>query len=150
EERAKDVMEMLNIESLKGRAPYSLSGGEKKKVAIASVLSVNPEVMLLDEPTGGLDPKTQTWLIGLLLELIHAGKTLVIATHDLEVAEVVSERNVVFSEDHRIVADGKARRILSDLDLLLDVNLIHEHYHKNRGTLHRHIHSHPFGHVHKP
>ncbi len=150
EERASEVMEMLNIEHLKSRAPYNLSGGEKKKVAIASVLSVNPEVLLLDEPTGGLDPKTQSWLVELLLELKKAGKTIVIATHDLEIAEVVSDRNVVFSEDHAVVADGKAGEILSNTELLLKVNLIHEHYHKNRGTLHRHIHRHAFGHVHEP
>lgn len=148
EKRADDVMEMLGIESLKDRAPYSLSGGEKRKVAIASVLSSNPDVLLLDEPTSGLDPKTQTWLVGLLLELKKTGKTVIIATHDLEIAEVVSDRNIVFSESHEIAADGKSTDILGNTDLLLRTNLIHEHYHRNRGVLHRHIHRHAFGHVH--
>jgi cobalt/nickel transport system ATP-binding protein len=148
-QRAEEVMELLGLGSLKNRAPYSLSGGEKKKVAIACVLSVNPEVLLLDEPTSGLDPKTQSFLVELLLELKKARKTIIIATHDLELAEVFSERAVVFSEGHRIVADGSANDVLGDTDLLLDVNLIHEHYHKSRGALKKHIHSHPFGHLHK-
>ena len=64
--RVEDVMAMVGITHLKGRSPHTLSGGEKKKVCIASVLSVNPDVLLLDEPTGGLDPRSQLWLIELL------------------------------------------------------------------------------------
>lgn len=111
-QRMHDVMEMLKIENLKDRAPYTLSGGEKKKVAIASVLSINPDVLLLDEPTNGLDPRTQRWLVELLIELRKSGKTIIIATHDLGIVEEVSERAVVFSEDHRIVANGETRAIL--------------------------------------
>ncbi|MCE8423666.1 MAG: ABC transporter ATP-binding protein [Candidatus Methanoperedens sp.] len=130
-QRINDVMGMLNIENLKDRAPYTLSGGEKKKVAIASVLSINPDVLLLDEPTNGLDPRTQRWLVELLIELRKIGKTIIIATHDLEIVEEVSERAVVFNEDHRIVADGKAKVILNDTALLMGVNLIHEHSHRH-------------------
>jgi cobalt/nickel transport system ATP-binding protein len=140
-QRVNDVIEMLNIEALKDRAPYTLSGGEKKKVAIASVLSINPDVLLLDEPTNGLDPRTQRWLVELLLELRRTGKTIIIATHDLGIVEEVSERAVVFSEDHKIVANGDARAILNDTELLMKVNLIHEHYHRHEGISHKHAHS---------
>lgn len=147
-QRVNDVMEMLNIENLKDRAPYTLSGGEKKKVAIASVLSINPDVLLLDEPTNGLDPRTQRWLVELLLELRKAGKTIVIATHDLDIVEEVSERVVVFGEDHRIVANGTPQAIMNDTELLMRVNLIHEHYHKHKEILHKHRHVHSLEHDH--
>jgi cobalt/nickel transport system ATP-binding protein len=148
-QRVNDVIEMLNIEALKDRAPYTLSGGEKKKVAIASVLSINPDVLLLDEPTNGLDPRTQRWLVELLLELRRTGKTIIIATHDLGIVEEVSERAVVFSEDHRIVANGEARAILNDTELLMKVNLIHEHYHRHEGISHKHKHAHSLEHDHE-
>ncbi len=147
-QRVNDVIEMLNIEALKDRAPYTLSGGEKKKVAIASVLSINPDVLLLDEPTNGLDPRTQRWLVELLLELRKTGKTIIIATHDLGIVKEVSERAIVFSEDHRIVANGDARAILNDTELLMKVNLIHEHYHRQEGISHKHKHAHSLEHDH--
>lgn len=149
-QRVHDVMEMLNIENLKDRAPYTLSGGEKKKVAIASVLSINPDVLLLDEPTNGLDPRTQRWLLELLIELRKTGKTIIIATHDLGIVEEVSERAIVFSEDHRIVANGETQAILNDTALLMQVNLIHEHSHRHKEVVHKHMHVHSLdhGHVH--
>ena len=69
EERAEETMKYIGITHLKDRPVYMLSGGEKKKVAIASVLTMNPEILLIDEPLSGLDPKTQTFFIELLLEL---------------------------------------------------------------------------------
>src|SRR4030042_4019035 len=81
-QRANEIMQMLKIENLKDRPSYMLSGGEKKRVAIGSILTMNPEVLFLDEPTSGLDPKTQVFLLELILALNKAGKTIVIATHD--------------------------------------------------------------------
>jgi cobalt/nickel transport system ATP-binding protein len=147
-QRVNDVIEMLNIENLRDRAPYTLSGGEKKKVAIASILSINPDVLLLDEPTNGLDPRTQRWLVELLLEVKKSGKTIIIATHDLGIVEEVSDRAVVFNEDHRIVADGGARDILNGKELLMKVNLIHEHSHRHNEILHDHRHAHSLDHNH--
>jgi cobalt/nickel transport system ATP-binding protein len=120
---------MLDIDDLAERAPYQLSGGQKKRVAIASVLAMNPEVLLFDEPTAALDPRTQQWLIELIVELNAAGKTIVLATHDLGTLDVLADRCVVFGEDHRIAATGAPRDILGDRDLLLGVNLIHERSH---------------------
>ena len=145
--RVEEVIKMLNLESLKDRPPYKLSGGEKKKVAIASVLSINPEVMILDEPTNGLDPRTQRWMINLLVELNNAGKTLITCTHNLDIVEEIADRVIVFDEEHHIVAQGTPQEILSNKELLLSVNLIDEHYHRHVHVLdqsqdHNHYHSH--------
>jgi cobalt/nickel transport system ATP-binding protein len=124
--RVDDVLGMLGIAELADRAPYQLSGGEKKRVAIASVLVMNPEVLLFDEPTAALDPRSQQWLVELIAELAAAGKTIVLATHDLDVLDVVADRCLVFSEEHQLVAEGGVAEILDDRELLLDVNLVHQ------------------------
>lgn len=129
ERRVIDTLTMLDIADLAERAPYQLSGGQKKKVAIATVLAMNPDVLLFDEPTAALDPRTQQWLIELIVELSRAGKTIVLATHDLEALDVLADRCVVFSEQHRIVGEGPPGEVLGDRDLLLAVNLVHEHRH---------------------
>jgi cobalt/nickel transport system ATP-binding protein len=125
--RVTETLRLLGLDELADRAPYNLSGGEKKKVALASVLSMNPEVLMLDEPTSGLDPRTQHWLIELLGQLHIVGKTVIVATHQLETLHELADRAVVLSEDHRVVATGPVASILANRELLLDVNLIHPH-----------------------
>jgi cobalt/nickel transport system ATP-binding protein len=125
-QRVDDTLALLEIADLADRAPFQLSGGQKKRVAIASVLVMNPEVLLFDEPTAALDPRTQQWLIELIVELNGAGKTIVLATHDLPTLELLADRCVVLSEDHRVVAEGPPDDLLADRELLLSVNLIHE------------------------
>jgi len=139
--RVDDTLAMLDITRLADRAPYQLSGGEKKRVAIASVLVMNPEVLLFDEPTAALDPRTQQWLIELLIELHATGKTVVLATHELDTLELLADRCAVFSEEHEIVAEGAPADVLGDADLLLDVNLIHDHSHHHGHTIHTHPHT---------
>jgi cobalt/nickel transport system ATP-binding protein len=139
-ERVDQTLDMLGIGSLADRAPYQLSGGEKKRVAIASVLVMNPEVLLFDEPTAALDPRTQQWLIELIIELNAAGKTIVIATHDLDILELLADRCAVFSEDHTIVATLPPAELLADQDRLLSVNLVHEHSHTHGNLMHAHPH----------
>jgi cobalt/nickel transport system ATP-binding protein len=141
------LLRSLRIEDLRDRAPHTLSEGQKKKVAIASSLAADPDVLLMDEPTNGLDPRTQVWLIELLHDLRRKGKTVITATHDLSIAGDIAERAIVFAEDHTLAADGDIHRILNDDDLLLSVNLIHEHAHEHGGTRHVHRHGH-FGHIH--
>lgn len=146
--RADEVMDMLNITSLKDRPPHMLSGGEKKKVAIGSILTMNPDVMLLDEPTNGLDPRTQSNLLELMLILSNAGKTLVIATHDLSLVSELEAHVALLSEEHKLEKIGSADEILKDEDLLLKVNLIHEHKHYHGSKMHKHKHSHDLFHRH--
>jgi cobalt/nickel transport system ATP-binding protein len=146
--RVEDVIEMMDISKLRDRAPHTLSGGEKKKVCIASVLVTSPDVLLLDEPTAGLDPRTQLWLIELLQELGRAGKTIITATHDLDIIEQISGRAVVMGEDHRIKVDRGTKAVLSDLELLLAANLIHKHMHRHGSIAHQHLHAHEMEHSH--
>ncbi len=142
--RVDDTLRMLDIVELADRAPYQLSGGQKKRVAIASVLVMNPEVLLFDEPTAALDPRTQQWLIELIVELNETGKTIVLATHDLDALDVLADRCIVFSEDHRVAGEGAPGAVLGDRDLLLRVNLVHEHRHRH-GRI-EHSHEHQLGH----
>lgn len=101
--RTDDVIRLTGLDHLRERAPYHLSGGEKKKAALACVLSMNPEVLILDEPLAGLDRRTQAWLTDFLLQLKAAGKTMVIATHDEKLAQTLGDRYIIFDDDHRAV-----------------------------------------------
>jgi len=148
-EKSREMIKMLGLEKIAQRSPHQLSGGEKKKVALASMLAVNPDVLLLDEPTGGLDPRTQVWLVEILGELHSIGKTIITATHDLSILEEIADRAVVMEEGHTIVADRTPREILEAFDLLLQVNLIHEHVHHHEKLLHSHSHLHFFTHQHE-
>jgi cobalt/nickel transport system ATP-binding protein len=140
--RAGEVLDLLEITALRNRSPYQLSGGEKKRVAIAATLSANPDILLLDEPTSGLDPRTQKSLLELLMELHEAGKTIILSTNDLSILEDVADRVIVLSEEHRLLAEGKPGAILEDTALLLRANLIHEHAHHHGENLHIHRHAH--------
>ena len=141
--RVNDCLKLLNIEELANRIPYHLSGGEKKKIAIATVLAMNPEVLVLDEPTNGLDPKTQRWLVELLVKLNKAGKTLISSTHNLELIQEISKRAILFDENHRIVEDLATSKLLENMELLKKVNLVDEYYHSH-GDSHKHFHDHNY------
>jgi len=146
--RTEDIIRMLGIENLADRAPHMLSGGEKKKVCIASILSTNPDVLLLDEPTGGLDPRSQMWLIELIQDLAKSGKTIITATHDLDIVQQISNRAIVVGEDHTIKADTASASVMNDLDLLMSTNLMHRHMHRHGKLLHEHLHAHSKEHDH--
>jgi len=139
EQRANDLLQMLGLTNLKERQPHQLSGGQKKKVAIASSLAVNPDILLLDEPTNNLDPRTQVWLFNLLMELNASGKTVILATQDLDLAQKFAERLVIVSEEHTVAADSyEVEKLLANKELLLNVNLIHEHFLAGQKVLHQH------------
>lgn len=107
--RCADVMQLLGITHLADRAPYHLSGGEKKKTALASVLAMNPEVLVLDEPMNGLDRKSRQVLLQVLLGLKAAGKTLIIATHDENLMTQLADRIVTIGDDHTIIQGGQLK-----------------------------------------
>jgi cobalt/nickel transport system ATP-binding protein len=124
EERSRDLMGLLGVEALEARSPYLLSGGEKRKVALAAVLSLNPEVICLDEPTASLDPKSKRQFRGILQSLNASGKTLVCATHDFDYVDGLFSRAVVFSESHGVARDGPYREVASDRRFLEESNII--------------------------
>lgn len=121
--RVNDCLNILNIEKIKHEHPYNLSVGEKKRVAIASVLSMNPEVLTLDEPMSGVDPKGKKFLKELLIKLNEAGKTIICATHDFEYVQGVFKRAIVFSEDHRIIRDDCYEAVIQDEEFLIKHNI---------------------------
>ena len=147
-ERAEWAMELLGIQKLRDRAPHRLSGGEKKKVALASVLSLRPDVWLLDEPTASLDPRSQSRLLDFIDELGRDGKTIITATHDLDIVEEIADRVVMFCEEHQITGEGAPKEVLSDYDRLIECNLQHEHRHKHANKEHAHHHLHTAPHEH--
>jgi cobalt/nickel transport system ATP-binding protein len=148
--RGQEALRLLNIELLKERPPYLLSSGEKKKVSLASVLSLHPRVLLLDEPTTGLDPLSQGRLIDFLLEWIDEEKGLIFSTQDLDIVEEIATRIIVLGADHSIIAEGLPEKLLADPDFLLRANLVHEHSHRHKALVHRHPHLHEHQHGHKP
>ena len=91
-----------------------------------SVLSLRPDVLLLDEPTASLDPRTRWVLVDLLRELGAGGRTVVTATHELDVVPAIAGRAAVIGEQRRVVADGPPADVLRDRELLLSANLVHE------------------------
>ena len=135
-ERCDEALSQMEIFHLAKRAPFELSGGEKKRAAIASVLSLRPEVMLLDEPTASLDPRTKWVLVNLITRLGQTGKTIVTATHELEIVPIIANRVVVIGEERRILADGSPMEILNDHELLIQANLIHPQLHQYDGHMH--------------
>ena len=140
--RTEEIVDLLGIRELLDRPPQHLSIGEKRKVAIASTLAVGPDVLILDEPTAGLDPLTCRHIIDLLIRENLSGKTIITSTHDLHIVKEISDQVYVFSQDKRIVRHGPTREILNDIPLLKTHNLIHIHKHRHHDVEHSHSHRH--------
>lgn len=114
ERRVKAAMETTDIWHLKDKAPYKLSGGEKKRAAIAAVLSMEPDILVMDEPTAELDPRGRRRIINLLKSFTH---TRIIASHDMDIIWDLCQRTIVMNHG-TILADGETKKILSDKELL--------------------------------
>lgn len=143
--RVEETLQFMSISHLRDRPPYRLSGGEKKRVALASVLVLDPEVLLLDEPTATLDPKSQSQVVDLMQQWKGTAKSVITATHQLEIVEDIADRVYVL-EAGTVIAEGTPSEILSNADLLLRANLIHAHRHSHGDVVHSHPHFH--GHAH--
>jgi len=140
--RLESISSTLNIKDLLDRPPHQLSVGEKRKVAIASSLMIDPDVLILDEPTAGLDPLTTRQIIDLLIQANEAGKTIISSTHDLHIVEEISDIVYVFSQEKRILKSGLPSEILRDNELLQQANLAHIHSHRHKEKIHIHPHLH--------
>jgi cobalt/nickel transport system ATP-binding protein len=140
--RFDKLIEYLGITNLLDRTPHQLSIGEKRKVAIASTLMVDPEVLILDEPTAGLDPSTTRHIIDLLIHDNLSGKTIITSTHDLHIVEEISDVVYVFSQEKKIIKSASPDDILNDIPLLEANNLVHIHSHRHKDRVHVHPHQH--------
>jgi cobalt/nickel transport system ATP-binding protein len=137
-----EVLEMMEITHLKERSPHHLSMGEKKRVALASVLILDPEILLLDEPTAALDPKSASHMIDFLVRARGGAKTVITTTHDLDIVEDIADECFVFHEG-RIAASGTPVEVLSGATLLKTTGLMHSHLHVHKsGEVHAHSHLH--------
>ena len=146
-ETSQKALALVDLQGYESRTSYHLSFGEKKRAAIATVLSMNPGILLLDEPTSGLDPRSVSKFINILYTLKSQGKTLLIVTHDLFLTQEIADRVLVFSEEKRPVALGNYKEILNNYDLLLKNNLVRQHRHRHDAVVHEHEHRH--GYIHK-
>ncbi|MFZ2490303.1 MAG: ABC transporter ATP-binding protein [Thermoanaerobaculia bacterium] len=142
EARVAATLEEFGLRDLHDRSPHRLSGGEKKRVALASVLILEPDVLLLDEPTAMLDPRTQSTLIDFLSGSAGSGRTFLTTTHDLAILEDIADRCLVMQRG-RLVADGTPHEILTNEPLLREAGLLHAHRHVHGGGV---VHSHPHRH----
>lgn len=120
--RVTEALAAMHITHLAGRATHMLSGGQKKRVAIAGLIAMRPEILLLDEPTAGLDHQGTEDLLVVLEELERDGTTLVFTTHDVELAYRFGDEVALF-DDGRILAQGPIAHILSDTDLVRSAKL---------------------------
>lgn len=139
--RVGAMLDEMEIAHLKHRAPHHLSGGEKKRVALASVLVLDPEVLLMDEPTAALDPKSSGHMVDFLLSC--AGKkTVITTTHSLDIIEEIADRCVIL-QNGRVAGEGLPGVLLGDIPLLERTQLIHAHRHRHTsGVVHSHPHTH--------
>lgn len=119
ERRVSEALDAVGAFPLRKSSPFQLSDGQKKRVAIATILSMEPSVLIMDEPTSNLDPRARRLIIDLIRQFRH---TTLIATHDMEMVVDLCDRTIVMKEG-RIVADGSTRHIFDDLVLLEDCGL---------------------------
>ncbi|HUK90307.1 MAG TPA: ABC transporter ATP-binding protein [Blastocatellia bacterium] len=141
-ERVAGIMDLMELSHLKDRPPHRLSGGEKKRVALASVIIIDPEVLLLDEPTDALDPRSQGQVIDFLVEWGSGNKTVLTATHNLDIVEDIADRCYILQAG-AMSCEGVPGEILGDEALLARTGLLHAHRHvHDSGTVHSHPHAH--------
>ena len=145
-ERVSAVLELMEIAHLRSRPPHRLSGGEKKRVALAAVLVLDPEVLLLDEPTAGLDPRSESQIIDMLIAWGDGAHTVITATHDLGLVVDIADHCVLLYQG-KVAAEGEPAVLLRDQALLARTNMIHAHRHRHAtGVTHSHPHTHPHRH----
>jgi len=141
EDRASHWAQKVGVADLLDTAPWTLSAGQKQLVCLASLLVLEPRLLLLDEPTSALDPRSTGWLVDFLQDL---PMTQVVATHNLSLASELGTRCLVLGEEHDLVYDGDVLALRQDDEVLLKANLVHTHRHRHLSgdVEHRHYHSH--------
>ncbi len=132
---------VFDVAGLLDRPPFELSGGEKKRVALAALLAIDPRVLLLDEPTANLDPASSARLVDLLAAT--PGLTVIASTHNLTVAEELGSRALLLAPGRSgLLFDGEAGALVRDDRVLVESGLAHRHVHRHGGAEHTHFHVH--------
>ncbi|MBP3791014.1 MAG: ATP-binding cassette domain-containing protein [Methanobrevibacter sp.] len=122
QDRVEEALARVGMNGFEKKAPHHLSGGQKKRVAIAGILAMKPEIMVLDEPTAGLDPQGVTNLTKLLKELNDEGITIIISTHEVDLVPDYAKRVFVLV-DGLLIAEGTPKDIFSQPEILKQANL---------------------------
>lgn len=122
EKRTAEALELVEMSDSKDKPPHHLSGGQQKKVAIAGIIAMRPEIMILDEPTAGLDPQGVDQILEILNKLNDEGMTIVISSHDVEMINDFADHIFVLKEG-KIIGDGTPDEIFSNHELLEKANL---------------------------
>ncbi len=122
EKRVDEALKRVGMAEYKKKAPHHLSGGQKKRVAIAGILAMKPKIMVLDEPTSGLDPKGASQILRILYELNKEGMTIIISTHDVDLVPLYAYQVYIIS-DGRIIKKGSPQEVFEDVKTIRDANL---------------------------
>jgi cobalt/nickel transport system ATP-binding protein len=122
EKRVKEALGRVGMEGYEKKPPHHLSGGQKKRVAIAGILAMRPEIMVLDEPTSGLDPKGASQILRILYQLNQEGMSIVISTHDVDLVPLYASQVYIIS-DGRIIKEGNPPEVFGDVKIIRGANL---------------------------
>ncbi|MCK9152408.1 ATP-binding cassette domain-containing protein [Methanobacterium alcaliphilum] len=122
DKRVSDALEKVGMSGYNDKAPHHLSGGQKKRVAIAGILAMGPEIMVLDEPTSGLDPKGASLILKLLYNLNEEGMTIIISTHDVDMVPLYADKIYIIS-DGEIIKQGNPHEVFEDVQTIRKANL---------------------------
>jgi cobalt/nickel transport system ATP-binding protein len=122
EQRVDESLKRVGMEEVKKKAPHHLSGGQKKRVAIAGILAMKPKIMVLDEPTSGLDPKGASQILRILYELNKEGMTIIISTHDVDLVPLYANQVYIISNG-QIIKEGSPQKVFEDIKTIRKANL---------------------------
>jgi cobalt/nickel transport system ATP-binding protein len=122
EKRVDESLKRVGMEEFKKKAPHHLSGGQKKRVAIAGILAMKPKIMVLDEPTSGLDPKGASQILKILYELNKEGMTIIISTHDVDLVPLYAYQVYIISNGN-IIKEGNPQEVFGDVKTIREANL---------------------------
>lgn len=122
EKRVEDALKMVGMENYEDKTPHHLSGGQQKRIAIAGIIAMKPELMILDEPTAGLDPDGVEKVLNILNQLNEEGMTLIISSHDIDMISKYADKIFVLYNGE-IIESGNKNKIFSDMELLKKAHL---------------------------
>lgn len=147
-EMGRYALKLVRMQEFESRLPLKLSYGQKKRIAIAISLVMQPDLLLLDEPLSGIDPRCAAEIVDIIWEMKENDKTIIATTHQPYFAEEIADRLIIFNEAKTIERIGEVHEVLKDKEFLKRMNLLHIHHHRHRDIKHIHDHQHGLDHAH--